>query len=143
MTPQWTVYMLRCADGSLYTGVTTNPNRRVAQHNAGTASRYTRSRLPVQLVYEEFEPSRSAALKRELAIKELSRVDCLLQALIVERLTNGLVANHRDRRSFFARRQNGRGVCGGDQGMHHMASTTTNRIHHHDQSRRSVSALCH
>ena len=70
---QWFVYILRCADDSLYTGITNNLARRTEQHNAGTASRYTRGRLPVVLVYQEKQPNRSMALKRELAIKALSR----------------------------------------------------------------------
>lgn len=70
---QWFVYLLRCADDSLYTGITNDLTRRVKQHNAGTASRYTRSRLPVTLVYQEPQASRSLALKREFAIKSLSR----------------------------------------------------------------------
>ena len=69
----WFVYILRCVDGSLYTGITNDLNRRCKQHNAGTASRYTRSRLPVVLVYQEAQGSRSMALKRELEIKALSR----------------------------------------------------------------------
>lgn len=69
----WFVYMLRCADGSLYTGITNDMGRRWRQHNDGTASRYTRSRRPTCLVYQEVQPSRSAALKREAAIKALSR----------------------------------------------------------------------
>ena len=69
----WFVYLLRCADGSLYTGITNDVPRRLEQHNAGTASRYTRSRLPAVLVYQEEQASRSLALKRELAIKALSR----------------------------------------------------------------------
>jgi predicted GIY-YIG superfamily endonuclease len=72
-TEEWVVYMLRCADGSLYTGITNDLDRRLGQHNAGTASRYTRSRLPVVLEYQEKQPSKSAALKRELAIKALPR----------------------------------------------------------------------
>ena len=72
-TAEWFVYILRCADDTLYTGITKDLTRRCDQHNAGTASRYTRSRLPVELVYEELQPSRSLALKRELAIKALSR----------------------------------------------------------------------
>ena len=67
------MYILRCADGSFYTGVTNDLERRLRQHNAGTASRYTRSRLPVTLEYQEEQPSQSMALKRELAIKALSR----------------------------------------------------------------------
>jgi len=69
----WFVYLLRCGDGSLYTGITNDLLRRVEQHNSGKASRYTRSRLPVVLVYQELQASRSLALKRELAIKALSR----------------------------------------------------------------------
>jgi predicted GIY-YIG superfamily endonuclease len=70
---EWIVYMMRCADSSLYTGITNEVNRRLEQHNSGTASRYTRSRLPVELVYQEVQMTRSLALKRELAIKALSR----------------------------------------------------------------------
>ena len=69
----WFLYIVRCADGSLYTGITNDVSRRCQQHNAGTASRYTRSRLPVELVYQESQASRSVALKRELAIKSMSR----------------------------------------------------------------------
>ena len=70
---EWLVYILRCADDTLYTGITNDLSRRCDQHNAGTASRYTRSRLPVALVYQEPQATRSLALKRELAIKALSR----------------------------------------------------------------------
>jgi len=69
----WFVYILRCDDGSLYTGITNDLIRRCDQHNAGTASRYTRSRLPVVLVYQEEQGNRSVATKRELEIKALSR----------------------------------------------------------------------
>jgi predicted GIY-YIG superfamily endonuclease len=69
----WFVYILRCGDGTLYTGITNDLTRRCGQHNAGTASRYTRSRLQVELVYQEVQASRSHALKRELTIKALSR----------------------------------------------------------------------
>jgi len=70
---KWFVYLLRCGDGTLYTGITKDVGRRCEQHNAGTASRYTRSRLPVALVYRESQASRSLALKREAAIKAMSR----------------------------------------------------------------------
>ena len=70
---RWFVYMVRCADGSLYTGIAKDVARRCQQHNAGTASRYTRSRLPVVVVYEEGQRSRSLALKREAAIKAMTR----------------------------------------------------------------------
>lgn len=69
----WFVYLLRCADGTLYTGIAKDVSRRCQQHNAGTASRYTRSRLPVVLVYQESHASRGQALRREAAIKALSR----------------------------------------------------------------------
>ena len=73
LAERWFVYILRCGDGSLYTGIAKDVNRRVGQHNAGTASRYTRSRLPVSLEYQEEHPSQSTALKREAAIKAMSR----------------------------------------------------------------------
>lgn len=72
-TGRWFVYVLRCADGSLYTGITTDLERRCRQHNAGTASRYTRSRRPTTLVYQEAQASRSLASSREAAIKALTR----------------------------------------------------------------------
>lgn len=68
------VYMLECNDGTLYTGCTNDVNKRLALHNKGTASKYTRSRLPVKLVYLEESESKSTALKREMAIKKLSRL---------------------------------------------------------------------
>jgi putative endonuclease len=58
--------MLECADGTFYTGWTTDPERRVKQHNAGNGARYTRSRLPVRLVYVEPQPDRAAAMKRKM-----------------------------------------------------------------------------
>ena len=73
MISTWTVYILRCADGSLYTGIAKDVDRRRRQHAAGTASKYTRSRRPVKLVYREIQPDQSAALKRELAIKAMDR----------------------------------------------------------------------
>ena len=71
------VYILRCADGTLYTGWTNDPERRFAAHNAGTASKYTRSRLPVEPVYIEPCADKSAALRREAAIKRLPRAEKL------------------------------------------------------------------
>jgi len=71
--PKWWVYILRCRDGTLYTGITTDLERRLAQHNAGTASKYTRSRRPVTMAYREAAKTHSAALRREIAIKKLSR----------------------------------------------------------------------
>jgi putative endonuclease len=66
-------YILECMDGTFYTGWTTDPDRRLKQHNKGTGSRYTRSRLPVKIVYLEPQPDRVTAMKRERAIKRLSR----------------------------------------------------------------------
>ena len=67
------VYLLRCGDGSLYTGITNDLARRLAAHRAGKASAYTRSRRPLSLVYREPARDRSAALRREAAIKRLTR----------------------------------------------------------------------
>ncbi len=69
----WYVYILRCADGTLYTGATDDVARRLAVHNSGKGAKYTRSRLPVEAVYTEACETYSAALKREYAIKRLSR----------------------------------------------------------------------
>lgn len=66
-------YILRCRDGSLYTGWTTDISKRLHAHNAGTGAKYTRSRRPVELVYLETLPSKEAALRREAAIKRLPR----------------------------------------------------------------------
>lgn len=74
-TERWFVYILRCADGTLYTGITNDVNRRCDRHNAGTGSRYTRSRLPVRMEYQETQATRGLALKRELAIKAMSRLE--------------------------------------------------------------------
>ena len=73
----WFVYIVRCADDSLYTGITKDVDRRVQEHNAGDklAAKYTRARLPVVLVYQETCESRSIATKREIEIKQLSRTD--------------------------------------------------------------------
>ena len=70
---QWHVYLARCGDGTLYTGVTTDPDRRETAHNAGRGAAYTRSRRPVRLVYLEPAVGRGAALRRELAIKRLPK----------------------------------------------------------------------
>jgi uncharacterized protein (TIGR02453 family) len=69
----WTVYILRCADGSLYTGTTDDLDRRVSTHNAGRGARFTRGRLPVKVVYRETARDRAAALRREWQIKRLKR----------------------------------------------------------------------
>ncbi len=67
-------YIVKCADGTYYTGWSTNPQRREAQHNAGSGSRYTRSRRPVRLVYIEEQPDRSSAMRREARIKRLPHI---------------------------------------------------------------------
>ena len=70
---KWFVYIVRCGDGSLYTGIAKDVKRRCQQHNNGKASRYTRSRRPTRLVWHEAHPSQRSALKRESAIKTLTR----------------------------------------------------------------------
>ncbi len=77
--PEWQVYIVRCADGSLYTGIARDVTRRLAEHNGsnGAGASYTRSRRPVALVYREAAKDRSAASKREYAIKQLDRADKL------------------------------------------------------------------
>ena len=65
--------MLRCCDGSLYTGITTDTDRRVAEHNSGKGAKYTRSKRPVELVYQEECENHSQALRREWEIKKLTR----------------------------------------------------------------------
>lgn len=77
MSPVWHVYLLRCGDNSLYAGATHDLKKRVAAHNAGKGARYTRSRLPVKLVYSEKLPNKSQALKREFTIKCLTRTQKL------------------------------------------------------------------
>lgn len=69
----WVCYLLRCADDTLYCGITNDLDKRLAAHNAGTAAKYTRARGPVVLAYVESCADKSAALKRELAIKALPR----------------------------------------------------------------------
>ena len=71
------VYMLRCRDGSLYTGWTNDLEKRLKAHNSGTASKYTRTRLPAELVYFEEWESKEAAMSREWHIKRLSREEKL------------------------------------------------------------------
>ena len=71
------VYLLRCRDGSLYTGITNDLPRRLTAHEAGTGSAYTRSRRPLALAYREEQPDRGAALKREAAIRRLTRAEKL------------------------------------------------------------------
>ena len=70
----WQVYLLRCSDNSLYCGVTTDIGRRLSEHNLGVGSRYTRTRLPVRLVWSSGELTKSEAFKEEYRIKRLSKV---------------------------------------------------------------------
>ncbi len=69
----WVCYLLECADGTLYTGISNDLPRRLGQHARGVASKYTRARLPVRLRYAEKHPTRSSALRSEAAIKRLPR----------------------------------------------------------------------
>ena len=71
MDSMWYLYILRCADGSLYTGITTDVQRRLEEHRSGKGAKYTRGRAPLELVYTEECGSHSLALKRELAIKAM------------------------------------------------------------------------
>jgi predicted GIY-YIG superfamily endonuclease len=69
----WNVYILRCADGTLYTGIAKNMERRLAMHQAGTGAKYTKGRGPLELVYRELHLTMSLALKREAEIKAMNR----------------------------------------------------------------------
>ena len=71
----WYVYILRCGDGTLYTGITDDIPRRLAAHRSGKGAKYTRGRGPLELVYQEQVPDKSAALKREIQIKRLRRAE--------------------------------------------------------------------
>lgn len=73
----WMCYLLQCADGTLYCGITNGLEKRLAMHNAGEGAKYTRGRTPVKLVYAEACPDKSAALRRERAIKRLPRAEKL------------------------------------------------------------------
>ena len=75
----WQIYIARCADGTLYTGIARDVEKRIAEHNAGNgaAANYTRARRPVVLVYQEAAADRSSASKREYQIKQLSRAEKL------------------------------------------------------------------
>jgi len=77
----WTIYIVRCADDSLYTGVAKDLAARITEHNAGRGAKYTRGRLPVEVVYHETARDRSEAQRREIEIKQMSASD--KRALIV------------------------------------------------------------
>lgn len=74
----WVCYLLRCADDTLYCGITNDLDKRLVAHNAGTAAKYTRARGPVQLVFVENCADRSSASKREMEIKALARAEKLV-----------------------------------------------------------------
>lgn len=84
----WFCYVLRCADDTLYTGITNDLEKRLAAHNAGAAAKYTRARGPVELVFVESCVDKSAALKRELQIKNLTRMNklALIESVKQQRL---------------------------------------------------------
>lgn len=73
MEKEWYLYILRCKDGSLYTGITVDLEKRLAAHRSGKGAKYTRGRAPLELVYTEKCPDHSTALRRELEIKGLAR----------------------------------------------------------------------
>ena len=83
-TTKYYAYMLRCADGIIYSGYTTDPCRRTAVHNSGRGAKYTRSRLPVELVFMESFATKSEAQKREAALKKLIRAE---KISLIEQLT--------------------------------------------------------
>lgn len=86
----WYLYILRCGDGSLYTGITTDVDKRFAAHTSGKGAKYTRGRQPLELVYREVCGSHSDALKRELQVKALPRSEKLqLIALTKQPEANG------------------------------------------------------
>lgn len=97
---RWFVYIVRCRDGSLYTGCTNDLEARIARHNAGKGARYTRSRLPVKLVFQRKVADRSAALSREARLKQLTREEKLA---LVKQFTSRRALTTRRRRSPSAR----------------------------------------
>ena len=78
MESKWCVYMLRCSDNSIYTGISNNLEKRIETHNRGKGARYTKTRRPVYLEYSESAPDKGTALKREHQIKKLTRDEKLL-----------------------------------------------------------------
>ncbi len=78
--PDWIVYILECADQTLYTGITNNLDHRINEHESGTGAKYTRGRAPFKLLYTENHSTRSQALKREAEIKSFDRVTKLHSA---------------------------------------------------------------
>jgi putative endonuclease len=74
----WFVYLLRCSDDSIYCGITNNLDRRIKAHSNGKGAKFTRSRLPILLIYLEERENRSEALKREYEIKKMSKKDKII-----------------------------------------------------------------
>lgn len=99
MTDPAHVYLLRCADGTLYCGWTTDVGRRVSEHQAGTASRYTRSRLPVALAWSKAVHSRGAALREEHRIKGLTRAEKLRLTRAARYSAGDVAGDHEGRAS--------------------------------------------
>lgn len=83
MEKEWTVYILQCGDGTLYTGITDDLPRRLKAHREGKGAKYTRGRGPLTLCYQETSPDKGAALRRELELKRLRRSEKL--AIIYEK----------------------------------------------------------
>lgn len=77
MEENWKLYILLCGDGTLYTGISTDPQRRLEAHRMGKGAKYTRGRGPLRLVYQEFCGTHSAALRRELEVKAMTREEKL------------------------------------------------------------------
>lgn len=92
---EWVTYLLECADGTLYAGITNDLARRLVAHGAGTASRYTRSRRPVRLVWLERSLDRAAASRREMALKRLSRAAKLALVAATSGLSSFVRASRR------------------------------------------------
>lgn len=90
----WWLYILRCADDTLYCGITNDLDRRIAQHNAGVGAKYTRGRGPVELVYSEECRSKSEALKFEIQAKKMKRADKLRLIQAEAKLTQFLAQQH-------------------------------------------------
>ena len=91
----WFCYLLRCADDTLYCGITNDLEKRLAAHNAGTASKYTRTRVPVELVFVEDCTDRSAASKREMQIKKMPRSEKLKLCARPDQTVQGALQNIR------------------------------------------------
>jgi uncharacterized protein (TIGR02453 family) len=108
----WHVYLARCGDGSLYTGITTDPARRESAHNAGRGAAYTRARRPVRLVHLEAATDRATALRREFAIKRLSRQE--KENLVMAGRLAGMRAGRQEGGRALKRRS-GRAATGGGE----------------------------